>query len=274
MAPTKGKNIINYISAFLIVGSFLFILGVNNASALLGNYNKLPDGTLTETDWNNLDDDFLNRTGAASMTGTLSITNSLDVGGVIRGDTSASYISSGIFGSNAGNGNFYFPGVLGISGNVGVGKTNPSYQLDVLGDINFSGTLRYNGAPFTSSKWNSNLSHIYFNTGNVGIGTSAPTQKLHVVGDVEVGGLVYSNTPGSGQTQALTTVDYVNAMVSGSSTSTVGFWTQNLNGIYNSSLGNVGIGTTSSGKKLDIIDATKTNTVLVIGRGTQGGNDN
>src|SRR5680860_1324128 len=253
MAPTKGKNIINYISAFLIVGSFLFILGVNNAFPFLGTYTKLPDGTLTNLDWNNLDDDFLNRTGAASMAGTLNITNSLDVGGVIRGDTSASYISSGSFGSEYGSGgNFYFPGVLGISGNVGVGKTNPGYQLDVFGDINFSGTLRYNGDPFTSSKWNSNLSKIYFNTGNVGIGTSAPAKKLHVVGDVEVGGLVYSNTPGSGQTQALTTVDYVNAMVSGSSTSTVGFWTQNLNGIYNSSLGNVGIGTTAPGAKLAI----------------------
>src|SRR5680860_687300 len=138
MAPTKGKNIINYISAFLIVGSFLFILGVNNAFAFLGTYTKLPDGTLTNLDWNNLDDDFLNRTGAASMAGTLNITNSLDVGGVIRGDTSASYISSGIFGSNAGNGNFYFPGVLGISGNVGVGTTTPGYLLDVAGDINFS----------------------------------------------------------------------------------------------------------------------------------------
>src|SRR5680860_59543 len=213
MAQTKAKNIINYISAFLIVGSFLFILGVNNAFAFLGTYTKLPDGTLTNLDWNNLDDDFLNRTGAASMAGTLNITNSLVVGGVIQGDINASYISSGSFGSEYGSGgNFYFPGVLGISGNVGVGKTNPGYQLDVFGDINFSGTLRYNGDPFTSSKWNTNLSHIYFNTGNVGIGNTSPTTKLEVTGIVKA--LNYTATGLSGAGNALVMVDDTGALYS------------------------------------------------------------
>lgn len=32
--------------------------------------------------------------------------------------------------------------------NVGIGKTNPAYTLDVGGDINFTGTLRYNGSVF------------------------------------------------------------------------------------------------------------------------------
>src|SRR5680860_516969 len=143
MAQTKAKNIINYISAFLIVGSFLFILGVNNAFAFLGTYTKLPDGTLTNLDWNNLDDDFLNKIGDASMEGTLSITKSLVVGGVIQGDISAIYISSGSFGSAHGGGNFYFPEDLGVTGRVGVGTTTPGYLLDVAGDINFIGTLRY-----------------------------------------------------------------------------------------------------------------------------------
>ena len=35
------------------------------------------------------------------------------------------------------------------SGNVGIGKTNPSYALDVAGDINFTGTLRQNGTAFS-----------------------------------------------------------------------------------------------------------------------------
>ncbi len=41
--------------------------------------------------------------------------------------------------SSAGS-NIYF-----IGGNVGLNKTSPGYQLDVAGDINFSGTLRKNG---------------------------------------------------------------------------------------------------------------------------------
>jgi len=36
--------------------------------------------------------------------------------------------------------------ILNSNGNVGIGKSNPSYALDVLGDINYSGTLRSNGA--------------------------------------------------------------------------------------------------------------------------------
>jgi hypothetical protein len=40
--------------------------------------------------------------------------------------------------------------IINPSGNVGIGKTNPGYALDVTGDINFTGTFRQNGTAFTT----------------------------------------------------------------------------------------------------------------------------
>jgi hypothetical protein len=83
------------------------------------------------------------------------------------------------------------------SGNVGIGMTNPVYKLDVAGDINFTGTLRQNGTPFSggSSQWTASGSNIYYNNGNVGIGTTNPGAKLEVDGQL----LITGGNPGAGK---------------------------------------------------------------------------
>ena len=39
---------------------------------------------------------------------------------------------------------------VGFAASVGIGSTNPGYELDVVGDINFSGDLYQDGSLFTS----------------------------------------------------------------------------------------------------------------------------
>jgi hypothetical protein len=70
--------------------------------------------------------------------------------------------------------------VVEPGGQVGIGDTTPSYDLDVAGDINLTGTLYQNGSPFQTGYWEQSGSNIYYNSGNVGIGTSTPGEKLHV----------------------------------------------------------------------------------------------
>ena len=66
------------------------------------------------------------------------------------------------------------------SGNVGIGTSTPSRELDVAGDINYTGTLYQNGNLVIGSQWSSFSNHVYYSSGNVGIGTNNPLQLLTV----------------------------------------------------------------------------------------------
>ena len=91
---------------------------------------------------------------------------------------------------------------------VGIGTSNPAYNLDVQGDIRLTGAIRdasgqagsngqilkstgsgvnwIDAPPGSDDDWTISGSNVYRNTGNVGIGTTSPTATLEVIGDVKI----------------------------------------------------------------------------------------
>lgn len=116
-----------------------------------------------------------------------------------------------VFGSSNGS-NMYVK--ISSNGFVGIGRSNPGYNFDVLGNINFTGSLTSNGVPFVSGGGFSNNGSNLFVTApsNVGIHVSAPAASLHVGSNMRVdGSMTFFNpiqfggldiTPGSTLTNA------------------------------------------------------------------------
>jgi hypothetical protein len=74
--------------------------------------------------------------------------------------------------------NFY------VMSNFGIGKTNPDYPLDVVGDLNFTGTLIQGGVPYVGSQWSNNSTNVFILNSNVGIHKSNPSTALDVNGTI------------------------------------------------------------------------------------------
>ena len=85
--------------------------------------------------------------------------------------------------------------ILG-TGNVGVGKTNPAYPVDVAGTINAS-AVYINGNPLsanTGGGFSATGSNVTYTTCNVGIGTTSPAFNLDVVGSGHFASNLYADT--------------------------------------------------------------------------------
>ncbi len=88
--------------------------------------------------------------------------------------------------------------VLEVTGKVGIGTTNAQYSLDVVGDINFTGTFYEDGNQFVASRWSSGDGTEIYRLSNVGIGTTNPTEDLDIAGDVRIRGSLYDKDNHSG----------------------------------------------------------------------------
>ena len=86
------------------------------------------------------------------------------------------------------------------SGNIGINKINPSFTLDVNGDINFTGSLYESGSPFVSTPWTieTGPDALSYTSGNIGIGVVNPAFTLDVGGTANVGALTTTSVSGNG----------------------------------------------------------------------------
>ena len=170
---------------------------------------------------------------------------------------------------------------ISTDGNLGVGITNPSYKLDVQGDVNFNGTIYQNGTTFTPDvsliKDTDNTTSItteqesetlIFSTNNsekmrikndglVGIGITNPSYKLDVVGDINFTGILYQNgttfsSGGGGYSSFIKDTDNTTSITTEEESETLIFNTNNSEKMRIQNNGLVGIGITNPNYKLDV----------------------
>jgi hypothetical protein len=111
--------------------------------------------------------------GSVSNVGNMSVGSNLNIGGkIVLNNDGIIYSSNGF---------------------IGIGRSNPISALDVLGDINFSGMLRSNGAAYVSSQWSNTGSTIFIMGSNVAIGKSNASYPLDIVGDLNFTGTLRQN---------------------------------------------------------------------------------
>jgi len=135
---------------------------------------------------------------------------------------------------------------LYVMSNIGVGKSNPLYPMDITGDLNFTGTLRQGGTPYIGSQWSNNSTNVFLLGSNVGISTSTPSEALDIVGsNMKVGCNLYvMSNIGIGlsnPTQKL--------MVAGN----IGFSNYGNSGYIGSSNSFIGIGTSVPTQKFTVV---------------------
>jgi hypothetical protein len=215
---------------------------------------------------------------------------------IVLNSSGVSYLISGniIIGGTADNGNLLqVQGTSYFDGNVGIGTTSPGYKLSVNSSIlneiaNFESTDvggfvsikdnvdtsyfgSYNGKTFIGPAGGSSTTNLNIDNsnGNVGIGTTSPTRKLEVDFTGSVYGAKFTRSDATGSSL----IEFANSAgvksVIGYDAGVDGYkiGTASATNFVVKQSGNVGIGTTSPGAKLDIGGDVRTSTRYLITTG-------
>ena len=157
------------------------------------------------------------------------------------------------------------------SGNVGIGTTSPSEKLHVVGYAKTSIGLKAGNYTILNESGNetslSNTAYypMFFktnnstrmtisNAGNVGIGTTSPSEKLHIAGG------------GSGNIRLDSGGTYYGTNIQAISSAGLKIGNDDFSGYaYFHNDGNVGIGTTTPGYKLEVAGTARITSALTLG---------
>jgi hypothetical protein len=189
--------------------------------------------------------------------------------------------SDAVFLQNYNSGNVYM--VTG-GGKVGIGATSPTYKLDVRnsGNLFYGQTDLNDGTSVFRLRGNGGSSELIEikADGQVGIGTASPSEKLHIQGNVRIaptGSALLFDTTGANASNGIKTInDYETVLfngrgaagfaVIGNSSIRLGFgtsYTAVQSSIYLPSSGNVGIGDSNPGNKLEVNGTTRTHNIVL-----------
>ncbi|MCF7812805.1 tail fiber domain-containing protein [Candidatus Gracilibacteria bacterium] len=205
-----------------------------------------------------------------------------------------------IYDTSIDNPNHYFSlGSIHASGNIGIGIASPTEALDVAGNIASTGTI-CDGAGNCldtlqdTGQWTASGSDIYYSAGNVGVGTTSPGALFHVSdGDgtapVALTGteMILQNNINTadrsrlaliGGTAGASSLDFGDSGVQARGylfyshvDDSLIIGTAAADRVKIDSSGNVGIGTTAPGYKLDVSGTGRFTQPVLVGTPTAAG---
>ena len=115
------------------------------------------------------------------------------------------------------------------TGNVGIGTSNPGSRLDVVGDLNLTGAVRYQGTP---------VLQLPGGSGNTALGLAAPAKDTSGFSNTAIGfDTLFTNLTGNNNTALGTAALYYNGTGSANTGLGVGALQSNCGGSNNTAVG-------------------------------------